>query len=236
MPGEDTARRIKEGQQRRLDRQRQLRRLKNEYGAELRWKEERTHTGGGLATYLPNILIFLVAVSLPLSETDVDWVLVGLLCLFNALWGFLARRPSHWAYSCLLLSCNLCLVHLAPPMHQSLSLLPTAPSRPLGFFMGFHALYAVFMYYGYVERRFWFKMDYDASLAAFSEDGGGNAARGDREVTALLRLAMNRKKWDRLDRGLVALVLADVGILLWAGVISPEEILRTLRGALGIFG
>lgn len=225
---QEIARRIREGQERRWERQERLRTIREAY-VETVSANEKARESLTAAAYLPMVLVFILSVSLPLSEHAVDWPLVGLFTVVDLGYACVVSEPSHWMSVVTVALANLVLVRLSPLLGDLPALLRLLEPMHVVLFIAGHALLGAVLYFGYVGRRM-------PLSAATCDQSPGKSLNGPKradidaaELEAFLR------ETDRMWRSDVAMALVlafDVCLFMYCGLLPHEKMAAVFRNML----
>lgn len=245
----EIAQRIREGNQKRLEDQRRLQAIRQAY-EESKAEAQRCRNDAGPTAYLPVVLVFLLFVSLPLSEQVVDWYLVGLFASLNLLYAAVVSEPSHWMNVLTVVLANLVLVRLSPYLYDVPALVMRLRPVPTAVYALVNVVLSAILYYGYVQQRFLFKsgLDVEAVLpkdvgtplhASTGETSGGigggsgkHRAKGQAnpvDVATLQAFVLENERTWRKDVAASVLLLFNVGALAYTGILPREVIAQTVR-------
>lgn len=248
----ELAQRIREGNQRRLEEQRQLQALRQAYEESQREAQRTGSGGGGPTAYLPLLLVFLLFASFPLSEQIVDWHLVLCFLALNVLCAVVVSEPSHWMNVLTVVLANLILVRLSPYLYDIPALLMRLQPVPTALYLLVNAVLTIVLYYGYVQRRLCFfgASAADTTIHAIDDkwvtwtpstlSGGGTSPNGSGKRGSRQKLSMadaaklqaflreSERAW-RVDVAASVLLLFNVGVLVYAGILPREAVAQAVR-------
>ncbi|KAH9586663.1 hypothetical protein LSM04_004492 [Trypanosoma melophagium] len=227
---EEIASKIREGTQRRVEELVRMRQLQQEQREELKERAAEVNSSDP-SGYIPFILISLVFLSFPLSEPVVDWVLVGCFVVLNGIWTFLLGSSS-WLNWAVLIFANFTLVRISPVIPELPNLISKLPPMVVVTYVGVNTLLCIFLYYGYVEKRFpWSKSKMRREKKSRQKNG---MYRGRDE--SLEEFAKRRDRMNRLDIAASCVLLANLLAMVAMGVIPLNALLQSLRQILSFLG
>ncbi|KAG8339014.1 hypothetical protein TRVL_10160 [Trypanosoma vivax] len=226
---EEIANKIRLATRRRAEESNRIWRLQQERRAEMKEQEleEAASRPSGL---IPYIIIFLVFLSLPLSEPIIDWVLVGSFVVLNGMWATFFRSYS-WVNWALLFLCNLSLVRMSHVLPQIPKMVRELPPEATALYIAVNTLVAVGIYFVYVEQK--------TPWSMFSR--GGNKTRRTKKSEEELKkesleeFAQRRDKLNRLDLAASGMLLGNVAALVCLGVIPRHVIFDSIRQLIAFF-
>ena len=142
-------RRIAEGNKRRIEEQRKQR----EYDEREREEKQELDQAkrGDVSTYISNIIISLLFISMPLTEPVVDWVQVIAYALANIIWNVFFHRHD-WAYYALFIVINLLLVIWTPHIHALPGLLASISPMAYGIFFSVNSVVGGCLYLMWIDK------------------------------------------------------------------------------------
>lgn len=221
----EIAKRIREGNQKRREEERKKQQLEQEYLEVVTKKLNEERQSRSPTRFLPNILICLLFVSFPLSEQVVDWCLVGIFCVLNTLLAFAFTNPSEWLSIVSTVLINFFLVRFSSEMYNMPQRLVQVPLILLVNYVAINLLIVAAAYFLYVNPRF----------LRFSRSYGGKRGRQtsvkhrghhSKEYDVLEVFAMQKEEAERLDLLLCLLLLLNVVVLIYVGVIPFHLVLQ----------
>lgn len=220
---------IRQGIRRRVEERHRIRQLKQEQREEL---EENAH---GLfdrkpSFYIPYILISLVFLSFPLSEPNVDWMLVGCFLLLNGLWTLFFSSSSllNWVFMIL---ANITLIHWSFILSDLPRIISGLNPKNVALCIGGNFAAIIFLYYAYVERRVPWKGLIGGSKKKKTKCATHVASN---KLNALEEFARRRTRMDRIDIAASALIVANLFVLTFLGFIPKEVFFILYRQIMGL--
>lgn len=222
----EIAKRIREGNQKRREEERKKQQLEQEYLDVVSEKMQKESQKRSPTRFLPNIFIFLLFVSFPLSDQVVDWHLVCIFCALNAVLALAFTNPSDWISVTSTVIINFFLVRFSTEIYDLPDRLLQVPLVLLLNYVAVNALIILTAYFLYVNPRF---LDYKHRYQQPQQrrgTGKKKTAISD-DVAVLEAFAKEKAKAERLDLLLCLLLLLNLAALVYFDVIPFEAVRQT---------
>jgi hypothetical protein len=146
---EDIRKKILAGNRARTEAARQQR----EYNKERREEEEeeKARKRGDISMLLPNIIIAIIFVSLPLTEKEIDWLQVLVFTGTNGVWAVFFHYNT-WMHFTTIILLNLLCVQVAPEIRRAPELIAAIPPVTGTVFLVLNGVFGAAGYFGYVDK------------------------------------------------------------------------------------
>ncbi|KAG5511254.1 hypothetical protein JKF63_07196 [Porcisia hertigi] len=224
--GTEIAKRIREGNQKRKEKERKKQQLEQEYLEGIANTLNEDQQNRSATRFLPSILICLLFVSLPLSEQVVDWCLVGIFCLLNTLLACIFTNPSEWGNIASTVLVNFLLVRFSTEIYSIPQRLRQVSPFLLAVYVTTNVLIGAAAYFLYVSPRL---LRFLRSCVVKRREKSSSAKHKNHhsnEHDVLEAFAMRKAEAERLDILLCLLLLFNLALLIYLDVIPLHLVLQ----------
>ncbi|KPI85370.1 hypothetical protein ABL78_5551 [Leptomonas seymouri] len=227
----EIARRIREGNLKRKEKERKKQQLEQEYLDVISEKMNEEHQKRSPTRFLPSIFIFLLFVSFPLSDQVVDWYLVGIFLVLNTLLALVFTNPADWSSIASTVLINFFVVRFSAEIYNLPERITQVPTVLMLNYAAINILIVTAAYFLYVNPRF---LDYKHVYQRAGRRAGiskVNALAND-EQAVLEEFAIEKAKAERLDLLLCLLLLLNMAALIYLDVIPFAAV---WKGGMNVF-